>query len=133
MSTTADPFKSRFGHHPCDYRTYQKLKALHRAYWQTVYHFHRWHRWWRKQPENRRGSEPVYCPCFVLDEVWYKPVVTHGVPGFMVYPRRLVDHGVIAWYHAARTPLPEPPEPFDAATLAAIESVCARVEQSMPG
>jgi hypothetical protein len=115
--------QSRFGFHPCDYATYRQLKTLHRAYWQAVYDFHCWHRWWRKRPENRRGPEPQYCKLFVTDELWYKPVVTHGVTGFKVYPKKLVDREVLALYRAARMPAQEPVEVWDAETLGRIEAI----------
>ena len=132
MRTTENPFQSRFGYHPCDYATYCKLKALHRAYWQAVYDFHRWHRWWRKQPENRQGDEPKYCASFVVDKVWYKPVITHGVAGFKVYPRTLTDHGIVAWHQAARTPMSSPVTIFDESTLATIEKYYEQLKQNIP-
>lgn len=128
MSTNS-PSQSKWGFHPCDYETYLKLKALHKHYWQSLYDFHRWYRWWRKQPENRRGAEPPVCPLFVLDVPWYKPVTIHGVAGFKVYPRTIVDHGIVALYHAARRPHPSQVEPFDAETERRIQELCSRLQE----
>lgn len=127
MTRTTDPYKSRWGFHPCSYELFVKLRCLHKQYWQTVYAFHRWHRWWRKEPQNRTSPEPGFCPAFVLDEPWYKPVRLGGVDGFKVYPRKVVDHGVVELYHAARRPRPEPVEPFDAETIGRIERLTSEV------
>ncbi len=51
MTTTIQPCKGRWGFRPCGYALYLKLKRLHKWYWQTVYGFHRWHRWWRKEEQ----------------------------------------------------------------------------------
>jgi hypothetical protein len=117
--------QSRWGFHPCDYSLFLKLKRLHRWYWQTVYDFHRWHRWWRKQPQNRRGPEPSYCGLFVVDKGWLKPVLVHGEPGFAVYPKTVVDHDLVILYQTARRPRAdaEAVRPFDAATVARIEAL----------
>ncbi len=121
MATTTNPLRSRWGFHPCDYDLYLKLRRLHKWYWQTVYDFHRWHRWRRKEEQNRRGPEPRHCPVFVADVFWRKPMRTHGADGFKLYPKTILDHGVVALYHAARTPRPEPVECFDAEAVGLIE------------
>jgi len=108
MNTIDTARKSRWGYHATDYATFARLRQLHAWYWQTVYDFHRWHRWWRKQPQNRRGDEPAYCPAFVEEGPWYKPVARHGVAGFKVYPQTIVDHGLVALYHQVRHPQSEP-------------------------
>ena len=120
--------QSRFGFHPCDYELFAKLKCLHKHYWQTLYDFHRWHRWWRKQPQNRVGQEPAYCPAFVEDCPWYKPVTTHGVAGFKVYPRTVVDHGLVALYHQVRHPQAEPAAELDATVLERIAALHAQAD-----
>jgi hypothetical protein len=127
MNTTTNTHRSRWGYHAADHATFAKLRALHKWYWQTVYDFHRWHRWWRKRPENRRGPEPRYCDVFVEDRVWYKPVTPHGVPGYQVYPRTIVDHGVLALYEQVRRPQPEPVAALDPATLSQIAALHERV------
>ena len=82
MNLNTTIFQSRWGYHPCNFQLFLKLKSLHRWYWQTLYDFHRWHRWWRKEPQNRVGPEPVFCPLFVLNTTWYKSVRNGGVDGF---------------------------------------------------
>ena len=120
-------FKSRFGFHPCDYELYTKLKFLHRIYWETLRQFHTWHRWYRKQPQNRIGTEPSYCSCFVQNTPWVKAVVRDGKRGFRRYPRKVVDHQVIDLYHAARMPSELPQESFSAEDVSAIENLYATV------
>lgn len=122
MNTNTE-FCSRWGFHPCRYELYLKLKRLHRWYWQTLYDFHRWHRWQRKQPQNRIGPEPTYCPVFVEDSVWYKPVRIRGANGFRVYPKTVVDLGILNLYQAARMPQPRAVAPFDSGTIERIESL----------
>jgi hypothetical protein len=121
--------QSRWGFHPCDYETYAKLKALHKHYWQSLYDFHRWHRWWRKRPENRRRAEPAVGSLFVVDRPWYKPVKRCGVKGFKVYPRTVVDHGIAELYQTARRPQPAPVTPFDAVTIDKIVALYLRIEE----
>ena len=87
------------------------------------------HRWWRKQPENRRGPEPRISPLFVVDTPWYKQVQIHGVAGFKVYPRTVVDHGIVALYQAARRPQPSPVEPFDDKTVKRIEELYSQLSE----
>lgn len=121
MSSETTVFRSRRGFHPCDYQLFLKLKYLHKWYWQTLYDFHRWHRWWRKEEQNRVGPEPAYCPTFVEERTWCKRVRTHGQNGFKVYPRIVVDLGVVSLYQDARMPQAEPVQPLDAATRERIE------------
>ena len=127
MNNISKELKSKWGYHPCNYQLFRKLKSLHRWYWQTVYDFHRWHRWWRKEPQNRVGAEPKYCPAFVCDGVWYKPVLIHGESGHRVYPKTVVDHGVVKLYQSARLPQAEPVAPFDTETVERIESLYSKV------
>lgn len=117
-------FKSRFGFHPTSHETYMKLKELHKWYWKTLYAFHRWNRWDRKQPQNRRGPEPSYCPLFVLDKSWYR--ITTGQDGNMkgkYFPKTVTDHGIVDLYHMARMPQAEPMEVFSNETLAKINKL----------
>ena len=128
MIANNSTFQSRWGFHPCSYEFFLKLKRLHKWYWQTVSDFHRWHRWQRKLPHNRFGSAPSYCPLFVEDAIWYKPVRTRGVNGFRVYPKTVVDRGVVSLYHQARLPQPQPVPPLDEATVQHIEALYAAAE-----
>ena len=114
VSATPTTFRSRWGFHPCDYELFMKLKRLHKWHWQTVFDFHRWHRWWRKKEEHRRGPEPKFCPLFVEDRPWYKRVQTRGSSGFKVYPKTVVDRGIVDLFRQARVPQPEPAPAFDA-------------------
>ena len=127
MTTATSAFKSRWGYHPCDFATFAKLKLLHKRYWQTVYDFHRWHRWWRKEPLNRQGAEPSYCPLFVAAMPWYKPVQIDGARGFKVYPKKVVDHGIVDLYRSARMPQGEPVAPLDADVLRRIDALYNQV------
>lgn len=128
MTTETNVFKSRWGFHPCNYELFLKLKRLHKWYWQTVYDFHRWHRWWRKEEQNRIGPEPAYCPPFVEEKKWWKLERSHGEDGFRMYPKTIVDHGVIKLYQSARMPQAEPVVPFDAETKDRIETLYEEVK-----
>lgn len=121
MNETLSTFRSRFGYHPCDFATYEKLRALKKRYWQANRDFHRWWRWQRKQPENRRGPEPAVCPAFVANEPWFRPRRIHGQAAVRVYPKTLVDHGLLELFAAARRPRAEPPPTFDEETLQKID------------
>lgn len=88
-----------------------------------MYDFHRWHRWWRKEEQNRVGPEPGVCPLFVLNQTWYKPVRCHGVDGYKLHPKTVTDHGIVDLYQQARMPQPAPVTPFDAETKARIEAL----------
>ncbi len=125
--TTDSVYKSRWGYHPCDYELFAKLKRLHKGYWQALYDFHRWHRWQRKDARNRIGTEPAFNGLFIEDATWWKPVRSHGIDGFKVYPLTVVDQGVVALYQSARRPQPEPVAPFDDKTRRLIESLYARL------
>jgi len=46
-------FKSRWGHHPCDYKTFLELKKLNYLYFKALKMRARWERWDRKEPQNR--------------------------------------------------------------------------------
>ena len=130
MNASPTTFKSRWGFHPCDYELFRKLKSLHKWFWQTAHDFHRWHRWWRKQPPNRIGREPMVCSIFLTDRPWYKPAMFHGVSGYKLYPKTLEDHGMVALYQAARIPQAEPVALFDAEMRQRIEKLYLEVAKS---
>ena len=127
MSSTLNQHRSRFGFHPCDYALFCKLKYLHKHYWIALRQFHTWHRWFRKQPQNRDGTEPKYCQPFVKNQPWAKPIKA----GFKLYPRTVLDHEVIEIYQSARTPSAEPVEALSLETVKAIEALFAKVQLSM--
>jgi len=125
MNRATDTFRSRFGYHPCDFATYQKLKSLKKWYWQSVKDFHRWWRWQRKRPENRRGPEPAFCPVFVRNEPWFKPRRIRGQDAVRYYPQTLIEHGVMELLALARQPQAEPPTPLDESHLRVIDRLHA--------
>lgn len=127
MTTETQSFNSRWGFHPCAYELFLKLKRLHKWYWQTVYGFHRWHRWWRKQEQNRTGPEPTYCQAFVENRPWIKPAKFHGEDGYKIYPKTVTDRGIVELYQRARRPQPEPVPLFDEEMVQRIESLYALV------
>ena len=101
--------KSRWGFHPCTWKTFWKLKLIHKWYWQTAHAYANWKRWQRKLPQNRiirrwirdtsgrrigyevvgPRPEPAYCPAFV----------DQG---------GLTDQGFLADYQNARMPQTSP-------------------------
>ena len=129
MSQTFNHHRSRFGFHPCSYELFLKLRYVHRHYWITVRDFHRWYRWIRKEPQNRIGSEPAYCPVFVENRTWIKSVVTHGVDGYKILPKTLVDHGIVDLYHTARMPSPEPVPELSSDVIEQIENLYDKLNE----
>ena len=129
MSSTFNQHRSRFGYHPCDYSLFVKLKYLHKHYWIALRQFHTWHRWFRKEPQNRIGLEPKYCKPFVSNERWIKAVKV----GFKIYPRTVLNHNLIELYRSARTPSADPVEPFSQETITAIENLLANVQLHFEG
>ena len=127
MSSVNKAHQSRFGFHPCTHEIYLKLKYLHRRYWDTLRQFHTWHRWNRKQPENRIGNEPKFCPCFVENRPWAKRVTRAGEKGFKLYPKTVVDHDVLRLYHEARMPQADPVDLFSDEQIAAIKQLLDQV------
>ena len=123
MNWTTTSFKSRWGYHPCDFNLFLKLKTLHRWYWQTVYDFHRWHRWSRKEPQNRVGLDPPVCVAFLEDRVWHKPIERRGVRGYKIYPKTVTDHGIVDLYQQARMPQSTPTAPLDEETRGKIDEL----------
>lgn len=127
MSSVSNSHRSRYGFHPCAHEVYRQLKYLHRRYWETVRQFHTWHRWNRKRPENRIGTEPKFCAFFVENRPWAKQVARNGVIGFKLYPKTVVDHDVLRLYQEARMPQSEPVDLFTHEQIAAIRSLYQQV------
>ena len=86
-------FESRWGYHPCDYETFLKLKALHKAYWQAVYDYAKRIRWERKTV-NQQGVEPKINLHFVKRIGFWGNVHSH-----------VTDHGIREAYQLARMPI----------------------------
>ena len=128
-SNSAEPgvHRSRHGFHPCSYETYRKLKYLRKQYWQTLYQFHHWYRWDRKQPQNRIGPEPKFCRSFADPVPWYKPVMLGGEPGCKVYPMRISDRRVLEQFEQARHPSSEPVAAWSECQLEVIEELYQEV------
>ena len=129
MSSTFNSHRSRYGYHPCNFEIYRKLKFLHKHYWIALRQFHTWHRWYRKQTQNRIGPEPTYCPVFVKNEAWIKPVIRDGEPGSKIYPRKVVDHSIIDLFQQARMPQANEVEPFSPEIRENIESLYSLVQE----
>ncbi len=121
--------QSRWGFHPCTYETYQKLKFLKKHYWIAIREFHVWHRWWRKEPQSRRGVEPSYCKVFVEDRVWFKFLTRKGERHVKIYPRTVIGFQFCQLFDEARKPNSEPVDRFDVETLAKIGSMYERVRK----
>lgn len=94
-----------------------------------MYDFHAWHRWWRKEEQNRNGPEPKFCPHFVIDTVWYRPLQRGDVTHYRVYPKRVIDHEIVELFLRARTPNGEPVLPFDQECGASIEALHEKVSE----
>jgi hypothetical protein len=60
-------YKSRWGYHPCDYETSQKIRRISKAYWEAKRGYCRWRRWQRKTV-HRHGPEPTICEIFFTKE-----------------------------------------------------------------
>ena len=84
-----------------------------------------------REPQNRQGAEPRFCAVFVIDEPWCKPVLFHGERGFKLYPKTLVDHGIVNLYREARTPRPEPVTPWSAEQRERIATLYSVVSEQM--
>ena len=125
--------QSRFGFHPCNYQLYLKLKYLHKQYFRTLRQFHTWHRWWRREPQNRYGNEPMVCPEFIRPGRWIKPVsIANGAgTGFKIYPAIVNDANVVETYQRSRMPMSEPVTPFSAEQIAEIERLYVKVKTWM--
>ena len=127
--SVSESVRSRWGYHPCSYEFYRKLKYLHRHYWIALRQFHHWNRWFRKEAQNRIGSEPKYCPAFVENSPWVKRFVHKGEHGFKLYLRTVVDHGLVESYHASRMPSPDPVKPFGESEIAKFEKLYQSVKE----
>ena len=113
ISRNASIHEGRWGFHPVDYTTYLKLKAIHKAWWQTVYELAEWHRWARKAPKHRNRPEPQveYLDLFVKynDETpetgWMAEAVRSGMYNHHdQFARRMKRLSVVADFQSARTP-----------------------------
>ena len=110
--------ETKFGFYQTTKETFLKLKELHKWYWKTLYAFHRWYRWDRKQPQNRHGEEPRFCSLFVTDKPWYRTTKTKdGYTRVKYFPMTVSDDGIIELYQKARRPLKEPVAVFSKETL----------------
>lgn len=132
MSSTANQRQSRFGFHPCDRELFFKVKYLHKRYWETLRAFHQWHRWNNKDPQNRVGVKPVYCPALVVDRLWRKPITRRGEQHYKWYPKTVVEHDVVLRYQTARTPSAEPVEAWSADEVQAIQALYENVKEYFP-
>jgi hypothetical protein len=97
-------YQGRWGHHPCNYEGYLKLRRLYRAYWEGRRLIAKWNRWRAKRPQNRTRPEPIV-PA-VYREVCASPIVAefqaarHGVPTpDAVLPLRIAVEQVNQWLH----------------------------------
>jgi len=63
----------------------------------------------------------------VTDEIWFKPYCRKDEKGYRIYPRRVLDHGIVELYRMARIPQAKLVEPFEDSTLTAIESLYREV------
>jgi len=97
-------YQSRWGHHPCNYEGYLKLRRLYRAYWEGLRLTAKWNRWQAKRPQNRTRPEAIV-PA-VYREVCASPIVAefqaarHGVPTpEAVKALRIADEQVDHWLH----------------------------------
>jgi hypothetical protein len=88
-------FQSRWGFHPCDYRTYRKLKFLNLVYLRAIRLARTWERWKRKDPHNRivrrrirneKGQTIGYEPPVPQSELKICPVFSQKV-----FEKRHVD------------------------------------------
>jgi hypothetical protein len=110
-----DPdYQSKWGYHPCNYPTFQKLKRLHKLFWQNQLAWKARLRWERKQPQNRRGPRPIFIPSMV------PPLVRTLEKGKRPNPE---GHQIRILYQAARKPSPTPVPLFDKKTLEYIKSL----------
>jgi len=50
--------QGRFGFHPCSYEEFLELKQAHKVALEALRVGLRYHRWVRKDPDNRKGAEP---------------------------------------------------------------------------
>jgi len=124
-------FETKFGFYPTSKETFLKLKELHKWYWKTLYAFHRWFRWDRKQPQNRHGAEPSFYDLFILDKVWCR--ITQGQlhKHYKYFPKTVTDHGIIELYQQARRPSKEPVAVFSKETLERINELHTKLTDTV--
>jgi hypothetical protein len=125
--------QSRWGYHPCDYETFQKLKKLHARYWRALRGYAAWRRWQRKRPQNRvirewlrdaQGRrighrivgprpEPPLDPLFCVRAQVFSHFAEDARlvrEGTVVERVSFHDHGIPAAYRLARKPAATPEE-----------------------
>tara|TARA_Y100000034_G_scaffold100014_1_gene123135 strand:- start:6750 stop:7337 length:588 start_codon:yes stop_codon:yes gene_type:complete len=117
---TDETHESRWGHHPCDYDTYLKLKELHRYWWKAVQREYEWERWNRKDPQNRvirhkvrdcdgnvTGYNVEPRPEPVRSDLFYKTLKVKTWNGEREV-RSLEYAEIVTDYRKARTPVADP-------------------------
>lgn len=118
MATTTETtkvYESRWGFHPCDRETCQKLKEAHKLLLRAYRDCKRNIRWNNKDPQNQKGPEPKAPKDFIehgyhrLDKKEF-----YGL-GFRRYGRSNLYLHVLHQYQKARRPAPNPHavEPLD--------------------
>jgi len=126
MSTTVElqspALKSEWGYHPCDKATYLKLKRLHKIYWEQVYKIAAWNRWDNKL--NKPGPEPECDQSFDVQNYVCRSVK----PNRKTYKKDRDSHPIRIWFLAARTPSPEPVEPFTQSIIDKIDEYVKYVD-----
>lgn len=103
-------FQSRFGYHPCDYPTFQRLKALYKTFWIHVRKAAAARRWTAKQPKNRHGICPVYCHAILVAKKHQRWQDWTDCPLYKLF-------------QAARMPNPEPVDKFTTAEMDLISTL----------
>lgn len=125
-----DAYKGRWGWHPCDYQTFQKLKLLNRQFVEAQHQVAAWNRWNNKLPHNRvirkkiRNAEgqvigrapfgepmpePEFDPLFCRKASF--PAYRNVNGKYERYDRdymELNDFSIVAAYQQARKPQPNP-------------------------
>lgn len=87
-TVATEAYKSKWGYHPCDYETYQKLRKINYVRYLSVKMQASWNRWRRKEPQNRVirkwtknennqktgyeiiGPRPEPARCLVFSDKW---------------------------------------------------------------
>lgn len=81
QSAISSEFQSRWGHHPCSYQTYLRLKRLHKDFWIHVRRIVAAHRWdlraetrlsKKQRKAMAKGARPAFCPAFA-PPAYFKP------------------------------------------------------------
>jgi len=63
-SSGIEVYSGNWGHYPCEYQTFLKIKKLHKYYNKSLSQSKTWFRWARKMEHNRKTNEPKTCPVF---------------------------------------------------------------------